>query len=489
MLGVEMHTTVKTLFAKGHNKSEIGRILGIHRKTVAEILAKLEADGYVERKLRESILDDYKEYIQIQVNKGLMAKRIFQDLRELDNSYTGSYDTVKKYVAAIKCKTSEPRMVMHSLPGEEAQVDFGYIGHLKLKNGKRKKAWIFVMSLSYSRYMYVKIVFNQSVETFINCHKSAFKFIGGVPHIVKIDNLKAAILEADFYQPTIQKNYAAFANHYGFMAEPCRVYTPTDKGKVESNVKYVKNNCFKCREFSDVEEAEEFLSRWIETIANVRVHGTTKKVPKEEFISFEKDKLLSLPCNEFIISDSTKCIVQTNCHISYKGNYYSAPYERIGDKVDVITTDNILKIYFKNKEIALHQIEKTEKGKHITNNNHYPEYKNTTNEETWSTYGQKMTEIGVHAKLFFDRYIENAKNKYEYRAIAGIISLRKKYNDETIDNACHRAYSYNALQYKIVKNICEKGLTNLPVKTNDSYINEKETDISRSLSEYMKYLQ
>lgn len=489
MLGVEMHTTIKTLFNKGHNKSEIGRLLGIHRKTVAQVLSKLEAEGYVERKLRETILDDYKEYIQIQVQKGLGAKRIFQDLREQEVPFTGSYDTVKKYVAAIKSKGPDPYMVLHSLPGEEAQVDFGYIGYLKLNNGKKKKAWIFVMSLSYSRYMYVKIVFNQSVETFINCHKSAFKFFGGVPQIVKIDNLKAAILEADFYQPTVQKNYAAFATHYGFMAEPCRVFTPTDKGKVESNVKYVKNNCFKAREFLDINEAEEFLVKWLDTIANVRVHGTTKKVPKEEFISLEKSKLLSLPCNEFTMSDSTKCIVQTNCHISYKGNYYSAPHELIGDKVDVIAIDNILRIYFKNKEIALHQLEKTEKGKHITNNNHYPEYKNTTNEETWSSYAQKMSEIGKHAKLFFEKFIEISKNKYEYRAIAGIIALRKIYKDEIIDYACRRAYSYNAFQYKFVKNICQKGLISLPVNTNESYINEEETEISRSLSEYMKFLQ
>lgn len=380
-------------------------------------------------------------------------------------------------------------MVLHSLPGEEAQVDFGYIGTIRMKNGKYKKAWVFVMELSYSRYMYVQIVFDQSVTTFIDCHRKAFRYFRRVPKCIKIDNLKAAILEADFYEPTIQRNYAAFAAHYGFIAEPCRVYTPTDKGKVESNVKYVKNNCFKGREFIDITEAERFLEHWLDTIANVRTHGTTKKVPFQIFHSVEKCQLQSLPCHEYVISEITKCTVQTNCHISYKGNYYSVPYIYIGDSVDVLITDNILKVFHKEKEIALHPLEKTEKGKHITNKHHYPEHKNITSDSIKSIYREEMGKIGEHAAIFFEKFLEDAGNKYNYRTITGILSLRKKYSDSVINNACHRAYTYNALRYKIVKNICEKGMIALPVATKESYINPLETEISRPLSEYSKYLQ
>jgi transposase len=143
-------------------------------------------------------------------------------------------------------------MVLHSLPGEEAQVDFGYVGKLNIY-GKARKAWVFIMVLSYSRYMYAEITLDQSVKTFISCHVNAFRYFNGVPGIVKVDNLKAAIIEADFYEPVTQRTYAEFARHYGFLPEPCRVYTPTDKGKVESAVKYVKDNCFKERGFKDIE--------------------------------------------------------------------------------------------------------------------------------------------------------------------------------------------------------------------------------------------
>lgn len=489
MLGVDMQTTIKTLFEKGYNKTKIAEILGINRKTVGIILNKLSTDGAVERKAQATILDEFKEYINIQAQKGLSAMRIYQDIKSPDMGYTGGYDTVKRYIAAIKISEPKAYMVLHSLPGEEAQVDFGYIGTIRLQDGKYKKAWIFVMELSYSRYMYVQIVFDQSVSTFIDCHRKAFRYFGGIPKYVKIDNLKAAILEADFYEPTVQRTYAAFAAHYGFMAEPCRVYTPTDKGKVESNVKYVKNNCFKGRDFKGIEEAELFLSNWLKTIANVRIHGTTKKVPSDIFNSIEKEQLMSLPSSEYVISEITRCNVQTNCHISYKGNYYSVPYIYIGEIVDVLIMDNILKVFSNEKELALHPLEKVEKGKHITNKNHYPEYKNITSEDIKSRYRIQMEEIGEHAAVFFEKFLEAVENKYNYRAIAGILSLKKKYSNELINDACHRAYTYNALRYKTVKNICEKGISALPVATNESYVSTLETDVSRPLSEYLKYLQ
>lgn len=199
-----MQSTIRTLFKKGYNKSQIARMLEIDRKTVRKVPNEIELNGYVD----------------IQANKVLTATRIYKDLKwEFD--YKASYDSVRRYLKNFRSAKSA-YMVLSSLPGEEVQVNFGYIGTLKVCS-TTKKAWIFVMSLSYSRYMYAEIVFNQSIKTFIDCHKNVFKYFTGIPQIVKIDNLKAAILEADFYKPTVQKHYAAFANWYGFMIEPCRV--------------------------------------------------------------------------------------------------------------------------------------------------------------------------------------------------------------------------------------------------------------------------
>lgn len=482
-----MHTTIQTLFNKGYSKSKIAEMLNVNRKTVAKVLREIDEKGYVERKKKPSILDEHEEYLKIQSNKDLSVMRIFQDMQR-EFGYDGSYDTVKRYIKNLKTEPKKAYMVLNTLPGEESQVDFGYIGSLKLNN-RSKKAWVFVMTLSHSRYMYVQIVFDQTVKTFIDCHKNAFKYFGGVPETVKIDNLKAGILEADFYEPVVQKDYAAFAAHYGFWAQPCRVYTPTDKGKVESNVNYVKNNCFKGRDFKDIYEATSFCKEWLNTIANVRIHGTTKKVPKDVFETVEKQALQALPTEDYTTSKLSKAKVNSNCHISYQNNYYSVPYSYIGQVVDVVEINNIIKILFDGKEIALHGISTNTKGSYQTKIEHYPHNKNITSQEILSTQRRVMESIGAGALEFFDTFVKQDNHKkYDYRSISGVISLQKKYDDEVINNACIRAVSYGALSYKVVKKICDSNVLNLPVETNETYINSDTTNVSRELSEYNKLI-
>lgn len=221
-----MKTTIKTLYQKGYNKTQIGRMLGVDRKTVRKVLREETQEKEAAQKKLEgtwtSMLDEYREYIEIQLAKELSITWIHQNLQKEFGVECG-YTTLRDYVAKIRKSQPHAYMVLHFLP-DEAQVDFGYIGTLKV-NGTPRKAWIFVMSLSYSRYMYVSITLDQSVQTFIRCHTEAFRYFGGVPQTVKIDNLKETIVEADFYEPTVQRTYAAFEEHYGFLPNPCRVYT------------------------------------------------------------------------------------------------------------------------------------------------------------------------------------------------------------------------------------------------------------------------
>lgn len=424
------------------------------------------------------MLDEYREYIEIQLSKELSITRIHQDLQKEFGVECG-YTTLRDYVAKLRRNTPHAYMVLHSLPGEEAQVDFGYIGTLKV-NGSPRKAWVFVMSLSYSRYMYAAITLDQSVQTFIRCHTEAFHYFGGVPQTMKIDNLKAAIVETDFYEPTIQRTYAAFAQHYGFLPNPCRVYTPTDKGKVESNVKYVKDNCFKGRDFAQLQEAQWFLSEWLSDTANHRKHGTTGKQPEKVFLEAEREKLAPLPAQDFIFSKSGSATVRTDCHIVHEGNFYSVPYAYIGMDVDVIEVNHLLKIYYAGKEIALHSLCENAKGEHVTDKNHYPSTKNVSQKELLSSYRAKMAEVGSGATAFKDTEMYQC---HHYRSISGILALRKKYGDAAVDKACARACHYGNITYRAVKKICESGLYALPLETESEHMVESNSKI-RSLSDY-----
>ena len=478
-----METTIKTLFEKGHNKTQIAKLLGIDRKTVREVLKNPDKGQLREKKPHPSVLDKHREMIEASINKELTAQRIFQDLQRAVG-FAGSYSTVRDYVRKIKGDQQTVYMVIETLPGEEGQVDFGYIGTLKI-GGKRKKAWVFVMTLSYSRYMFIKIVFDQSVKTFISCHLDAFRYFGGVPETVKIDNLKAGIIEANFYEPVVQRTYAAFAAHYGFWAQPSRVYTPTDNGKVERSVDYVKDNCFKGREFENAAEAAEFLKDWLESIANKRIHGTTKKRPVEVFENQEKAKLKPITAQDFIFSDSAVAKVNNNCHLAYKGNYYSAPFQYIGLELNLIEVNNMLKIYFDQKEVALHTLWEGEKGRYVTNKNHYPASKNITFAEILSRQKAEMALIGPGALSFFEAFAKKAGlHKYDYRTISGILALVKKYDSVDVDAACIRAQYYDSLNYTTVRKICEKGLCSLPIDENTTYLNQVPNQFARDLKEY-----
>jgi len=273
MIGVAMFPTIKPLWEKQKNKSMIAELTGHDWKTVSKVVKLIESGcNYPEKKPHPRILDPYKErMVEWFEKEGLNGLKTFERLRS--EGVKIGYTTVKTYLADIK-KRDEIFVRIHTLPGEEAQVDFGYAGLTLDNNGKKRKTWVFNMRLSYSRLDYYEKVYDQRVETFIHCHINAFVYFGGIPDTVRIDNLKAAILEANFYEPIYQRLYSSFADHYGFKIIPCRIYRPNDKGKVESGIKYVKCNFFLGRKFLSSDDLDAQLRYWLNNICNQRIHGT-----------------------------------------------------------------------------------------------------------------------------------------------------------------------------------------------------------------------
>jgi transposase len=463
MLEVCMQTGIITLYKKGTPKAQIARSVGVDRKTVQRVIKRYESGKEVKvNKPHSSFWDEYRDTIETALAKDLSIVRIYQDLSN-SSEITVGYTSLRDYVKKAFPERKDAYMVLHAEPGEEAQIDYGYIGTIVVE-GKRRKAWVFVMTLSHSRYMYAEISFSQSVESFIKSHINAFRYFNGVPRLAKVDNLKAAIVEADFYEPLTQRTYAEFASHYGFLPFPCQVSKPVQKGKVERGIGYVKDNCFKSREFISIEDAKCFLSNWLETIANVRTHGSTRKVPRKVFDEVEKKSLLPLPGIDFIFSKSKEAVGNFDCHVSYGSNYYSIPHAYVGQTLKVIEVNNILKVYHKDKEVALHIVRHDTKGAHYTDKNHYPKGKGISSTELLSSYKTKMGEIGEGAVEFCSRYEGTVKeNMFYHRSLAGIISLRRKYPDVVIDQACRRACYYGNISYRAVKNICERGYESLPL--------------------------
>jgi transposase len=458
MIGVAMYTTIKTLWKKHKNKTLIAKLTGHDWKTVAKRIKEIEEEKeYQHKKPHPRILDPHHEQILQWIEEDLSGVRIHEKIQQ--KGVQVGYSTVKDYLTLIK-KKEKIFMRIHTLPAEEAQVDFGYVGYTPYQ-GKRRKTWVFNMRLSHSRLDYYEVVYDQKVETFIRCHIHAFYFFCGIPQYIKIDNLKSAILEANFYEPVYQELYRNFASYYGFHPLPCRVRKPNDKGKVESGIKYVKGNFFAGRQFKDEYDLQERLKKWNQRI-NQRTHGTTRKIPQEVFETEEKTQLLPLPQEEFAMAKVGTRKVYHDCHIYVDYNYYSVPFSYVGCEVEINLTDKLLKISHKGKEIATHP-RLTGRGNFCTSNSHYPAYKRYCETEYQEKYQVKMAQIGHYCEQLFFLILKEHPRDW-HRPVAGIIALKKQYSPKVIEASCKRALAYGITQYSVIKNICHNGSYLLPLE-------------------------
>ena len=242
----------------------------------------------------------WQEVILQKLQQGLDARRIYQDLAG-DHGYGGSYYSVRRLVAKLTAFVDPPVRRMECAPGDEAQVDFGRGAPVVGPDGKRRLTWVFRIVLSHSRKGYSESVFRQTTDDFLRCLENAFQHFGGCPRTLVIDNLKAAVKQPDWFDPELCPKMRSFAEHYGIAILPTRPRTPRHKGKIERGIGYVKNNALKGRTFTSLAEQNRHLAHWEASVADLRIHGTTRQQVIGRFEQFEKPALLPLPPGRFAL--------------------------------------------------------------------------------------------------------------------------------------------------------------------------------------------
>jgi transposase len=276
----------------------------------------------------------YRTTIAEKLDAGLSLQRIWQDLVE-EYGYGASYESVKRFVRTL---TSRRRAVgvFHCAPGAEAQVDF-FRGAptLDTGTGEWRRPWVFRMTLGHSRHGYEEAVWDQKLETFLRLHERAFRDFGGVPTVVRHDNLKAAVVRACFYDPDSHDVYLAFAAHWGFTPLPTQPRRPQENGKQERSGGYVKSNALKGRRFDNLDAQNAHLRQWNRTIARLRIHGTTRRQVWTHFVEVEQPALQRLAPEAFPYFASGQRTVHTDGHVEVGGAFYPVPLALLGQKVRV----------------------------------------------------------------------------------------------------------------------------------------------------------
>jgi len=296
--------SIKALLLRGWSRRRIARELGVDRGTVGKIAKRLLAGEDVQPPppvdlgASKGACQAFRDLIESKLAEGLSAERIHADLQR-EAGFTHSYSSVKRYVRKLKATTPRRIWRMECAPGEEAQIDFGVIRSLAGPDGKTRMSNVLRVTLSHSRKGYTEAVPRQSTDHFLAVLENAFRHFGGVPATLRIDNLRAAVKQADWYDPELHPKLLAFAAHYGTTFIPTRPYTPQHKGKVESDVHYVKENALKGHVFADIAAQNQHLRDWEATVADQRIHGTTKKQVLQQFEQVEKPALRPLPEQPF----------------------------------------------------------------------------------------------------------------------------------------------------------------------------------------------
>ena len=395
-----------------------------------------------------SCCEPYREIILVKVQEELSAKRIWQDL--VESGATVGYDSVRRFVQRLGRVRSLPFRRMECGPGEEAQVDFGAGAPVVSPDGKRRKTNVFRIVLSHSRKAYSEVTFTQTTEDFFRCLENAFAHFGGVPKTLVIDNLKAAVAHPDWFDPELTPKVQSFCRHYSTVILPTKPYMPRHKGKVESGVKYVKNNALKAKTFTSLEAQNRCLADWERTVADTRIHGTTKRQVKLLFEQ-ERSTLLPLPLERFACFHEGKRKVSRDGHVEVAKAYYSAPPEYLGREVWVRWDARLVRIFNQRFEpIAMHT--RHEQGRFSTNPQHVVKEKISGLERGVDYLLHKVSVVGPFTRQWSEAVI-HARGIEGTRVLQGLLSLTKKHACEALEKACEVALSHGCWRLRAVRQL------------------------------------
>ena len=493
---------ILTLKEHGWSQRRIARELGIHPDTVGKYVhlrqvgpkpgseappgsecskpdkapTGSEAINTDDATTGRSQCEPFGKIIEDKLELGLSRQRIYQDLRD-EHGFKGSYYSVRRFVRRLGQGGPIPFRRMECMPGDEAQVDFGAGARIVKPDGTRRRPHVFRIVLSFSRTAYSEVVYHQSTDSFIHCLENAFWHFGGVPKTLVIDNLKAAVKNADWYDPDINPRIQSFCEHYGTVILPTKPYTPRHKGKIERGIGYVKDNALKGRTFNSLQEQNQHLLNWETRIADTRIHGTTRKQVGKLFREEEKSSLIRLPAGRFPCFQEAKRRVHRDGYIEVQKAYYSVAPEYTGREVWARWDGHLVRIFnCRMEQIVVHV--RVEPGKFQTRQEHIHSQKRTKVEKGAVWLLERASLIGDHADKWAQAMLQ-ARGVQGIRVLVGLLSLGKRYDEDRIDRACKTALTHNAFRLRTIRELIKRGG---PEQELLEFIDEHP--IIRSMSDY-----
>ena len=304
------------------------------------------------------------------------------------------------------------------------------------------------MVLSYSRKAYSEAVSRQDSETFLRCLENGLRAFGGVPLLLNLDNLKAAVLKADWFDPEINPKLADFCRHYRLHVMPCGPYKPQHKGKVERGVGYVRANALKGRRFKSLGEENLFLQQWESQIADKRIHGTTRKQVAACFEQ-ERPHLQGLPDSLFPCFEEARRNVHRDSYVEVARAFYEVPAELIGHQVWVRWDSRCVRIFNQRMEqVQIHTRVEPGHFSHVLGARglHAPVIKSC---RYWIS---RAAVIGEECALWAQGAFD-ARGAESLRSIMGLCALINRHSASAINSACSKALKAGTYRFKDIRRL------------------------------------
>lgn len=454
-----LRTTVETLLARGETQREIAKRTGVNRRTIRAIAAKrsgVAADSASPSdqtapprppatvKQAESRCEPFRSFIEQALAQGRNAVAIYQDLVD-EHGFTHGYNSVKRFVRTLRTREPERFDVLDSLPGEESQVDYGQGALTRKPDGKYCRPYLFVMTLKNSAKAFRKCVWKTNQETWSRLHEEAWRSFGGCTRYVVQDNLREGVISPDLYEPRLNPVYAAMLEHYGVVADPCRVRDPNRKGTVENAVKHTQNTALKGKRFESIEEQNAYLANWEDRWAATRIHGRKKRQVMEMFLE-ERPHLKPLPVESFRYFREVARTVDDAGMVQIDSSYYSALPARLYSEVKVRVFDRSLEILGADGSV----LRRHEKSERKGSMNLDPADRIFNPSRDTARLLARLAQVGPHAAEL-GQTLFRAQGRQGHRVLYGLANLPKSYPRDDIEAVAQEALASGYHSYSGIK--------------------------------------
>ena len=467
---------------------QISACLGLPRSTVHDYIDRVKVSGLTAKQAyalsdselskrlfpkadgaTNSVAIDFEWIHQELKKKGVTLKLLWLEYKESNqNGLMYSQFCVHYRRWKERCDLS---MRQTHQAGERLFVDYAgqTVPVIDPKTSQTSQASIFVAVLGASNYTYAEASPDQSSRSWIASHQNALAYIGGVPQLVVPDNLKAGVVQADRYEPVLNRSYEELASHYRFAVLPARVRRPKDKAKVEVGVQLVERwilACLRHETFFSIEE----LNRRIRTLLdrlNDRPFSKINGTRRSHFEAYEKNALRPLPSKQYEFAQWSQQKLAKDYHILIDHHHYSVPHKYVGDQVEMRLTDSAVEIYANQNRIAAH-IRSYEAGGNTTQRAHMPanhrEYARWDHDSLmdWASNVGWATRAWMQA--LFDRY---PQVQLAIRSAVGLTRLAHQYESSRLEAACLRAVHVGGIRLSSVRSILDSGLDRQPLPKED----------------------